>query len=164
MSELQAAYEAGRRHALDLADTLLGRFDRRGARWHAVAFEGAVDALFELAEREHRIVAYQRMIRERFADDLAQLTRTQIGRIRPAQRRSHLGDRPSDRAATAYGHVLDGDPCSYCGRVGGLIDHIVPRYTGTDDWDNLTAACKSCNSRKGNRSLLWFLTSGGMSR
>lgn len=49
----------------------------------------------------------------------------------------------------------DGWVCTYCGThlEGGnaTVDHIVSRKTGGDLWDmdNLTSACKSCNSRKG---------------
>ena len=49
----------------------------------------------------------------------------------------------------------DGWVCTYCGThlEGGnaTVDHITSRKTGGDLWDmdNLTSACKSCNSRKG---------------
>ena len=49
----------------------------------------------------------------------------------------------------------DGWVCTYCGThlEGGnaTVDHITSRKTGGDMWDmdNLTSACKSCNSRKG---------------
>lgn len=51
----------------------------------------------------------------------------------------------------------DGYLCTYCGThlEGGnaTVDHITSRKTGGDlfDMDNLTSACKSCNSRKGSR-------------
>jgi len=54
--------------------------------------------------------------------------------------------------------ILAGDPCSYCGLPAESVDHIVPPGRGgTDEWDNLTAACLSCNSSKNNRSLWNFL-------
>lgn len=60
--------------------------------------------------------------------------------------------------ATAYLELLRNDPCAYCGGPGGHIDHIVPRSGGGgDDWDNLTSACGTCNVRKHNHSLLWWL-------
>jgi 5-methylcytosine-specific restriction endonuclease McrA len=60
---------------------------------------------------------------------------------------------------------LQGDPCSYCGELGGSIDHIVPRLEGRtwslkdpwNQWPNLTSACKSCNNSKRQKSLLGFL-------
>jgi len=51
----------------------------------------------------------------------------------------------------------DGYLCTYCGThlEGGnaTVDHITSRKVGGDlfDMDNLTSACKSCNSRKGSR-------------
>ena len=49
----------------------------------------------------------------------------------------------------------DNHTCQYCGRQGkGLtIDHVIPRSRGGDtSWENVVAACQSCNSRKGNRT------------
>lgn len=57
-----------------------------------------------------------------------------------------------------YARVLDSDPCSYCGAVCEEIDHIRSRREGGDgEWNNLTAACRRCNRRKGSTSLLLFL-------
>jgi 5-methylcytosine-specific restriction endonuclease McrA len=42
------------------------------------------------------------------------------------------------------------------------IDHIEPvSKTGSGDWDNLTAACASCNTSKNATSLLTFLSRRG---
>lgn len=45
--------------------------------------------------------------------------------------------------------------CGYCGRTADTVDHIVPisRNGGRRDWLNTVAACRKCNSRKGDRSL-----------
>jgi 5-methylcytosine-specific restriction endonuclease McrA len=46
--------------------------------------------------------------------------------------------------------------CQYCGqKVPYLtIDHVVPRRLGgMHAWENLVAACPSCNHRKGGRTL-----------
>ena len=61
--------------------------------------------------------------------------------------------------ATKYGVVLGHDPCSYCGAAhAGTLDHIVPlKSNGTNEWENLTAACLSCNSSKSSRNLLTYL-------
>ncbi len=55
-------------------------------------------------------------------------------------------------------YVMD-DPCAYCGdRQGDVLDHIVPRAAGAPDaWDNLTAACVTCNASKGATPLLVWL-------
>ena len=48
--------------------------------------------------------------------------------------------------------------CQYCGSEGGdmaelTFDHVVPRaYGGRTTWDNVIAACASCNLAKGGRT------------
>lgn len=57
-----------------------------------------------------------------------------------------------------YVEILLRDPCSYCGSVGGEIDHIDPiSLGGTGEWDNLTSACRVCNARKNDQPLLAFV-------
>lgn len=57
-----------------------------------------------------------------------------------------------------YGKQLLNDPCNYCGGPAGELDHITPLAEGgTNDWWNLTAACRSCNRRKNDRSVLDML-------
>lgn len=48
----------------------------------------------------------------------------------------------------------DGYECQYCGSNKDLtLDHVFPRSRGgKSSWDNLVAACKSCNSRKGDNT------------
>ncbi len=42
--------------------------------------------------------------------------------------------------------------CQYCGRAAENLDHVVPRSRGgTHTWENVVAACRPCNNRKGNR-------------
>ena len=46
--------------------------------------------------------------------------------------------------------------CQYCGaeRVSLTIDHVVPRSRGGETcWENVVAACQSCNLRKGDKTL-----------
>jgi len=48
----------------------------------------------------------------------------------------------------------DGGRCQYCGRKSDhmTVDHVIPKIQGgKDTWENLVAACKSCNNRKGQR-------------
>lgn len=53
---------------------------------------------------------------------------------------------------------LASDPCSYCGGLADTIDHIDPRALGgLNSPENVTAACKSCNSQKHKLPLLHFL-------
>ena len=61
-----------------------------------------------------------------------------------------------------------GDRCQYCGRPlifdapfssldEATTDHIQAQDAGgKDTWDNLILCCRSCNSRKGPRSLEYF--------
>ena len=43
--------------------------------------------------------------------------------------------------------------CQYCGAGADSIDHVIPRSRGgLDDWENLAAACRTCNSTKRNRT------------
>lgn len=64
------------------------------------------------------------------------------------------------KAKDAYREVLKCDPCSYCGEHDpeSHVDHIDPLSgRGRDDWENLTAACRKCNSAKKNKPLLTVL-------
>jgi 5-methylcytosine-specific restriction endonuclease McrA len=50
----------------------------------------------------------------------------------------------------------DNNTCQYCGQRSThlTVDHVVPRRLGgMYAWDNLVAACPSCNHRKGGRTL-----------
>jgi len=48
--------------------------------------------------------------------------------------------------------------CAYCGEPANEVDHIQPRVLGgTDDLDNLVAACRRCNASKSSRSEALFL-------
>jgi 5-methylcytosine-specific restriction endonuclease McrA len=46
----------------------------------------------------------------------------------------------------------DGHTCQYCGSKTVLtLDHVMPRSRGgQSSWENLTTACKRCNSKKGD--------------
>ncbi|NBC15944.1 MAG: HNH endonuclease [Bacteroidetes bacterium] len=48
----------------------------------------------------------------------------------------------------------DGFRCQYCGSRDRLtVDHVMPKSRGgKDTWENLVAACTSCNNRKGDRT------------
>ena len=52
--------------------------------------------------------------------------------------------------------IRDDYTCQYCGRRTAdlTIDHIHPRSkSGPHSWENLVSACRSCNHRKGGKSL-----------
>jgi 5-methylcytosine-specific restriction endonuclease McrA len=50
----------------------------------------------------------------------------------------------------------DDHTCQYCGKRANdlTLDHVMPRHRGGQHtWDNVVAACRSCNHRKGGRTL-----------
>jgi len=48
----------------------------------------------------------------------------------------------------------DSHRCAYCSRSADTIDHVVPRSRhGRHEWENVVAACRVCNGRKGDRLL-----------
>ena len=52
----------------------------------------------------------------------------------------------------------DGWTCTYCGDVATEVDHIIPlKRGGSDDPENLTSACRTCNIRKKDGNVGVFL-------
>ena len=53
-----------------------------------------------------------------------------------------------------------GQICNYCGSSNNLaLDHIFPKkYGGEDSAENLIFACRSCNSSKGKKDLMEWMT------
>ncbi len=50
--------------------------------------------------------------------------------------------------------VRDGHECQYCGGAAETIDHVLARSRGGGHtWDNVVAACRRCNLRKGDQLL-----------
>jgi 5-methylcytosine-specific restriction endonuclease McrA len=48
----------------------------------------------------------------------------------------------------------DAATCQYCGGAAESIDHVVPRSRGgAHEWENVVAACRRCNTAKGDRLL-----------
>lgn len=52
----------------------------------------------------------------------------------------------------------DGWSCGYCGRditsENGTMDHVIPREKGGKHrWENVAAACRPCNAKKGSKLL-----------
>ena len=51
----------------------------------------------------------------------------------------------------------DKNVCQYCSRLCCIdeltVDHVLPRSKGgLNTWENLVAACKKCNQKKGNKT------------
>ena len=57
--------------------------------------------------------------------------------------------------------LLLGNKCNYCGSTENLaLDHIfAKKLGGKDDGDNLIYACRSCNSSKGKRDMMEWMSS-----
>jgi 5-methylcytosine-specific restriction endonuclease McrA len=48
----------------------------------------------------------------------------------------------------------DGNRCQYCFATAENIDHVYPRSRGgLHVWENVVAACRACNTRKGDKLL-----------
>ena len=63
--------------------------------------------------------------------------------------------RPRVRLTRKEIFARDQQRCQYCGIEGVelTLDHVVPRYRGgPHEWENLVAACRACNHRKGGRT------------
>ncbi len=65
--------------------------------------------------------------------------------------------RPNGRLALSRRNVFRRDryTCQYCGRSGVelTLDHVVPKSRGgRTTWENLVTACRTCNTKKGNRT------------
>lgn len=59
--------------------------------------------------------------------------------------------------------IVHGGTCCYCGQEGKLsLDHMIPRLKGGPDAaDNITYACRSCNSSKGSKDMvMWHVSKG----
>lgn len=69
----------------------------------------------------------------------------------------HFVRRPRPRVRLTRREVFARDEgrCQYCGLAESdlTLDHVIPRHRGgRHDWDNIVAACRRCNHRKGGRT------------
>ncbi|MDQ3150091.1 MAG: HNH endonuclease [Chloroflexota bacterium] len=67
--------------------------------------------------------------------------------------------RPQPRVKLSRREVFSRDrhTCQYCGMVSRdlTIDHVMPKHRGgRHEWDNLVAACRACNHRKGGKTVV----------
>jgi 5-methylcytosine-specific restriction endonuclease McrA len=134
----QRAEYAADEHSQDLRRKRHARAAERHAANHRAWY---------VANREERIEANRR-----WRDENPEKA-YELGRVAGLRRHYGLTDE-----AIEYADVLRFDPCSYCGAAVEHIDHIEPvSKGGCNDWENLTGACQSCNTSKGDRPLLRFL-------
>lgn len=71
--------------------------------------------------------------------------------------RNHIR-RPMPQLKLSRRSILarDNYTCQYCGQRGGelTVDHVTPRRLGgPDTWDNLVCCCRTCNGKKGDKTL-----------
>ena len=70
----------------------------------------------------------------------------------------YLVKRPRPRVKLSRREVFarDRHTCQYCGAGSRdlTIDHVMPKHRGgRHEWENLVAACRNCNHRKGSKTL-----------
>ncbi len=96
----------------------------------------------ELLERNHQVIHTPTMaIDAPSVIRLVYLVRRPRPRVKLSRREVFARDR----------HV-----CQYCGTMSRdlTIDHVVPKHRGgRHEWENLVAACRACNHRKGSKTL-----------
>lgn len=64
----------------------------------------------------------------------------------------------SNQMTLEWKAVILRDPCVYCGRAGGELEHIQARcHGGGNGWPNIASACKACNTMKASGSIWWML-------
>lgn len=141
-------------------NALADRFRHREVRWptgaEMMAMARAATSLNALAE----VVGVSRQWLYRHLDEIedGQAIRNAVAANRAAQA---LGTRRVyDRRVSdpEYARIVRADPCSYCGKAGGQLDHIEPVSEGGALSDeNFTGSCQRCNSRKRTTPLLLFL-------
>ena len=73
-------------------------------------------------------------------------------------RLQHHVKRPQPRVKLSRREVFSRDrhTCQYCGKVSRdlTIDHVTPKHRGgRHEWENLVAACRPCNHRKGGKTV-----------
>ena len=64
--------------------------------------------------------------------------------------------RPQVKLSRREVFARDRHTCQFCGTATHdlTIDHVIPRHRGgRHEWDNLVAACRHCNHRKGSKTL-----------
>lgn len=117
------------------------RLARASSKDERQAVETVLDEFFELTDSGWS---------HRRCNDEIEKNRAAVSRI------ARLRDGGSYRRFRSLVLQRDGHKCSYCGAVDVRLqlDHIFPRSRGGSDTpDNLTPACKPCNTSKGAKLL-----------
>lgn len=114
----------------------------------------------QLAANRRWVAAHPEYERERYwkrRTDAVQLEKMRASGKRQNLLRKHAAqDSDAINADTVI--WLMSQPCAYCLGPACEIDHVVPiSKGGTHTLDNVVSACRSCNAKKSNKSLLAFL-------
>lgn len=84
---------------------------------------------------------------------------------RAVRERTAPGITRHSRGALLTKWVRQGRTCIYCDHPATTIDHVVPLVRGGTNYEgNLAPACKSCNSRKGGRTVIEWRAGKRLSR
>lgn len=91
-------------------------------------------------------------------DGLVFRSPTRTFRIPSVIRLYRLVKRPRPRVRLTRREVFIRDhyACQYCGVATRdlTVDHVIPRHRGgSHAWENVVSACRTCNHRKGGRTL-----------
>ena len=72
--------------------------------------------------------------------------------IHPVSQSEHGGSSSRWRKRRAIILKMHDECCVYCGDEANTVDHVIPiSKGGTDDLNNLVAACSRCNFSLGNK-------------
>ncbi len=87
---------------------------------------------------------------EQWQSEKASVTVPSVIRLRTFVKVPYARRVPLNRRAV---FARDASKCQYCGSQAENLDHVVPRSRGgTHTWENVVAACRRCNTRKGNKT------------
>lgn len=87
---------------------------------------------------------------ERWMSEKASVTVPSVIRLRTFVKVPYARRVPLNRRAV---FARDSARCQYCYSQAENLDHVLPRSRGgTHTWENVVAACRRCNTRKGNRT------------
>ena len=130
------------------------RIKARSREWHA---RNKPIAAISKRRRYERNGASIRATNAKWRAANAERIRT-IGFVSKARRRGAPGSHSHQEWVNKLSEC--GNRCVYCGRMGVPLarDHVVPIVLGgSNNIDNIVPACRSCNSRKGRKTLREFL-------
>lgn len=139
-----AAYQRARREA-----------DPRRARAEWAAWERRNKAKVRASARTYK--ARNAARRKRYNSDWWASHKDLAREYAQARRSRRVG--AGGVVSAKWAAVLRGDPCSYCSKPGGTVDHVVALNDGGSNAEsNVAGCCQSCNSSKRDRRLVaWLL-------